>query len=113
MRSVFDHIHNIPHVSDEVAEEYNVMSTIGFESLAEFNAAKETATEKIGEALWIYELLEAYRFPPIPENCVECGHALGGCGSRTKTMRRCVETAEMPQIAIPSGKVTASPSKKD
>lgn len=75
---VFGHIHNFPPVADEVAEAQNMVNTLGFESLSEFTAAKETAAEKIGEAVWIYELLEAYRFPPIPEDCAECGRSLRG-----------------------------------
>lgn len=50
----------------------------GFEQKSEFDSVTEVARDKVAEAIWIYELIDAYRFPDFPEECRECGNKLGG-----------------------------------
>ena len=49
-----------------------------FENICEFNSCLRHARETVGQAIWIYELIDAYRFPDFPEECTECGRSLGG-----------------------------------
>jgi len=49
-----------------------------FEQKSEFDSVKETARNKVADATWIYELIDAYRFPDFPEECRDCGSKLGG-----------------------------------
>lgn len=50
----------------------------GFEQKSEFDLVKEEARNKVADAIWIYELIDAYRFPNFPEECRDCGGKLGG-----------------------------------
>lgn len=75
---VYGHLSGYPMVIDEVDTEMTPVDSLGFEDDSEFEATKETAIEKVEEALWMYELLDAYRSPDLPEDCAECGNALGG-----------------------------------
>ena len=56
---------------------------LGFEDYAEYKAAKATAKEKIADAIWIYELIDAYRFP-LPDECSDCGTEIKGAQFETK-----------------------------
>lgn len=50
----------------------------GFESKAEFESYILEAKHMIAQAIWIYELIDAYRSPDFPDECRECGNSLGG-----------------------------------
>jgi len=50
----------------------------GFESSDEFTTVKERAESKIADAIWVYELIDAFRFPDFPEQCAKCSNSLGG-----------------------------------
>lgn len=50
----------------------------GFVQKSEFDSVKEEARNKVADAIWIYELIDAYRFPDFPEECLDCGGKLGG-----------------------------------
>ena len=63
-------------VSDEELAEDRVQGQ-GFESLSEYRQTCRRAREKVADAIWIYELIDAYRFPDLPEVCAECGGSLG------------------------------------
>jgi hypothetical protein len=56
----------------------NVVQENGFEGIDDFWSVEQRARQKVGDALWIGELLEAYRSPDFPDECQECGRALGG-----------------------------------
>lgn len=65
------HVGGLPRTSadrsiDETAQR------LGFEDYAEYKTVKATAKEKIASAIWIYELIDAYRFP-LPDECSDCG----------------------------------------
>lgn len=67
-----------PPVSGEMADE--MVQSQGFKNISEFNAKQQTAMEKVADAIWIYELIDAYRFPDfsnLPDECTECGCTLG------------------------------------
>jgi len=70
-------IGTFPPVSEEEVAEDMVQGQ-GFESLSEYRQTRRRAREKIADAIWIYELIDAYRFPDFPEECAECGQSLGG-----------------------------------
>lgn len=61
---------------EEMAEQF--VQRHGFESLSEFKEVAAKAREKVADAIWIYELIDAYRSPDFPEECAECGRSLGG-----------------------------------
>lgn len=66
-----------PVITDkQMAEQF--VQQHGFESLSEFKKVAVRAREKVADAIWIYELIDAYRFPDFPEECAECGRSLGG-----------------------------------
>ena len=74
---VHGHLDGFPPIQDvDIATE--MVQDHGFKSLSEFNAIKQTAKEKVADVIWIYELIDAYRFPDIPEECCKCGGPLGG-----------------------------------
>ena len=62
----------------EIEEVCKLTKSHGIESTEEFLAVKQRAMKKISEAIWIFELIDAYRFPDIPEQCAECNRSLGG-----------------------------------
>lgn len=64
-------------VSDEELAEDRVQRQ-GFESLSEYRQTYRRAREKIADAIWIYELIDAYRLPDPPEECTECSQSLDG-----------------------------------
>ena len=64
-------------VSDEELAEDRVQRQ-GFENLSEYRQTYRRAREKIADAIWIYELIDAHRFPDFPEECAECSRSLGG-----------------------------------
>ena len=49
-----------------------------FESPAELRSYALQGTHKVAQAIWIYELIDAYRLPDIPQECRECGTSLIG-----------------------------------
>lgn len=55
----------------DVAEE--IVRAHGFHNLFEFTETRDLAQKKIADAIWIYELIDAYRFPGKPEECSRCG----------------------------------------
>ncbi|WP_408957556.1 hypothetical protein [Natrinema sp. 74] len=75
---VHGHLEGYPPLSDEMDVADEIVQSQGFESTSEFNAIKKAAKEKIADAIWIYELIDAYRFPSLPEECTECSGPLGG-----------------------------------
>ena len=62
----------------EVEEVSSLSKNHGIESTEEFLAVKQRAMKKISEAIWIFELIDAYRLPDFPEQCAECNQSLGG-----------------------------------
>ena len=48
-----------------------------FEDFSEFKSYIADATDKVAQAIWIYELIDAYRFVGSPEECGKCGGQLG------------------------------------
>lgn len=62
--------------NEELAED--IVQGQGFESLSEYRQTCRRAREKVADAIWIYELIDAYRFPDFPEECAECSRSLGG-----------------------------------
>jgi hypothetical protein len=74
---VHGYIEGYPPVSvAEVADE--IVQSEGFNNISEFKSIQQTAKEKIADAIWILELIDAYRFPDFPEECTECSRPLGG-----------------------------------
>ncbi|WP_248516293.1 hypothetical protein [Salinarchaeum laminariae] len=71
---VHDNFPPVPHDSDEADD---VIQTIGFDDMAEFEDAAQRGKEKVGDAIWISELIDAYRFHDLPE-CRECGTEIDG-----------------------------------
>ena len=71
------HFGQLP-LPEEIEGTSKVLQSQGFESTAEFIAVTQRARKKVGDAIWIYELIDAYRCPDFPEECTECGHSLGG-----------------------------------
>ena len=76
------HVGGLPPIShdrsiDETAQR------LGFESYAEYKTVKATAKEKIASAIWVYELIDAYRFP-LPDECSDCGTEIEGAQFETK-----------------------------
>ena len=61
---------------EQTAEQF--VQEQGFESLSEFKEVTAKAREKVADAIWIHELIDAYRFPDFPEKCAECSRALSG-----------------------------------
>ncbi|MFC6888478.1 hypothetical protein [Halorubrum trueperi] len=71
------YLKSFPRVSkEELAED--MVREQGFESLSEYRQTCRRAREKVADAIWIYELIDAYRFPDFPEECVDCGRSLDG-----------------------------------
>lgn len=74
----------MPYELDATAD---LVQDQGFDSVSEFKSVKRTATEKIADAIWIYELIKAYKHPDTtPGNCDECGEPAGY--PHTKTDRK-------------------------
>ena len=71
------HFGQLP-LPEEVGMTSEVLQNQGFEDASEFNAAKQKAQKKIGDAIWIFELIDAFRMPDFPQECTECGRSLGG-----------------------------------
>ena len=97
------HFGQLP-LPEEIEGTSRVLHKQGFESTAEFNAIKQRAKKKIGDAIWIYELIDAFRHPDFPEECTECSHSLGGMWIKTEEgsgplCRNCadVDTEPFPQ----------------
>jgi len=65
----------LPKEIDEICK---LTKSHGIESTEEFLAVKQRAMKKISEAIWIFELIDAYRLPDFPEQCAECNQPLGG-----------------------------------
>ena len=89
-------IGTFPPVSEEEVAEDMVQGQ-GFESLSEYRQTRRRAREKIADAIWIYELIDAYRFPDLPEVCAECGGSLGQtwvepAGSSEPVCNNCADT---------------------
>lgn len=60
------YIGSFPPVPDkELAEE--MVQEQGYDSLSEYRQTRSRAREKVADAIWIYELIDAYRFPDIPD----------------------------------------------
>jgi hypothetical protein len=72
------HFGQLPVVHEDEDLSNGIPESAGFESTSEFTAAKEAAKEKIADAIWIYELIDAFRRPDFPEECTDCGRDLGG-----------------------------------
>ena len=49
----------------------------GFENMSEFDLVKQTAVEKVADAIWITELIDAYRFPDFSDLSEECSKCSG------------------------------------
>lgn len=49
-----------------------------FDNEEEFESYALQGRYKVAQAIWIYELIDAYRFPDFPDECRECGTPLGG-----------------------------------
>jgi len=47
-----------------------------FDSKTEFKSYAFQGKHKVAQAIWIYELIDAYRHPEPPEECRECGRSL-------------------------------------
>jgi hypothetical protein len=47
-----------------------------FDNPAELKSYALQGKHKVAQAIWIYELINAY--PDFPENCCDCGNPLGG-----------------------------------
>ncbi len=73
------HIEGFPQVPHELDKADELVQQQGFENISEFESVRQTAKEKIADAIWIYELIDAYRLPDFsnPEKCDECGDLLG------------------------------------
>lgn len=70
-----------------------------FETDAAYRDAKDRANDKVSEALWICELFLAYRHPPTPTRCLDCGKSLGGdsefVNPRDEDGVRCIDCADI------------------
>ena len=74
---VHGQIEGYPHVPDvEMADE--IVQSQGFKNSSKFKSIQQTAKEKVADAIWIYELIDAYRFPDFPEECAECSRPIEG-----------------------------------
>lgn len=71
---LIEHFPPVPHGSKHADD---VVQSIGFDDMAEFEDAMERSKAKVADAIWIYELLDAYRSPPRSE-CIECGTEIQG-----------------------------------
>jgi len=49
-----------------------------FDDKEEFESYAMQGRHMIAQAIWIYELIDAYRSPEFPDECRECGVPLGG-----------------------------------
>lgn len=74
---VHGHFGQLP-LPKQVEKTSEALQNQGFEGASEFNAAKQRAKKKIGDATWIIELIDAFRMPDFPQECTECGRSLGG-----------------------------------
>lgn len=70
----FDSYSGVPgdQITEETAQKH------GFDTLSEYHDIRDQAREKIADAIWIYELIDAYRSPDFPDTCGDCGSTLGG-----------------------------------
>ncbi|MDR5674036.1 hypothetical protein RH858_12935 [Halalkaliarchaeum sp. AArc-GB] len=48
-----------------------------FDNPAELKSYALQGKHKVAQAIWIYELIDAYRHPKPPEECRECGKSIG------------------------------------
>lgn len=85
---------------------YDYLQSVGVDVDSTKFESRETARKKIAEAIWIYELLSAYRFPDFPESCDECGGDIGGRWSEEPS-----EDEKDPRVLCPEcGEVDEDPS---
>lgn len=86
------------HSSDDAEE---MVQDQGFDTVSEFTSTQQTAGEKIAEAIWIYELIDAYRFPKTssPDYCDKCGEPLSnswvGDHRRSDSTVQCFDCADI------------------
>lgn len=75
----YGHIEGFPQMPHESQKANELFQREGFENFSEFISVRQTAKQKIADAIWIYELIDAYRFPDSStlEKCGECGNILG------------------------------------
>lgn len=69
---VYGHLETTPKADDP-----DVKPSI-FDSKARFDSYAFEAKYKVAQAIWIYELIDAYRNPDFPEECRDCGQSLNG-----------------------------------
>jgi hypothetical protein len=87
-------------LSDEQLAEHH-----DFENATKFSSYELQGKHYVAEAIWIYELIDAYRHPPIPDECAECGRTLGATfvGDLDKDPQsfRCLDCAGVDPDDIP------------
>jgi hypothetical protein len=67
---VYGYLEPSPTVVEENVESH------GFKNKANFDSYVGESRYMVAQAIWIYELINAY--PDFPENCSDCGNPLGG-----------------------------------
>jgi len=55
-----------------------VAEYLGYETVSGLDSVHQTAKKNVADAEWVVKLLDAYRNPPLPTECSECGETLGG-----------------------------------
>lgn len=96
---VYGRIEGFPHLPLATDEAEEIIQNHGFNSSSEFKSIKQTATRKIADAIWIFELIDAYRYPDFPDECQECGNEIFGPWVRNQeddeTTVQCTDCADI------------------